>query len=132
MRKKHLVDISKIDALERLQYYEDYADEIANDIQKLETERNNSERRIMLNEIKEKYRKIKSELNEDLKELSKYETTGIAAGFFEPAITDMLHNSTLLPINHVSFNNLRKLYSSIYEIRYYARYWKNRLEDIEE
>ena len=130
--KKQVVDMKKDHAIERLEGFIQDTDEIYKDIEKLGSIKNAEERRVAVSEIKEKYRSLKDNLTSDLKDLGKYETVGIAARFYLPALRDMLHNSILLPVNQVAFKNIDKLHSSLYDIRDYANYWKHQLEGFKE
>lgn len=132
MVKKQQVDIAKDNALERLSYYAREVDEIYEDIRKLDSIASDDAKKAALDVIKEKYKSIKSSLSADLKELEKYNTVGIASRFYEPALRDMLHNSTLLPVNQVTFNNIEKLQQSLYDIQDYANYWAHQLKGYKE
>ncbi|SUV06347.1 Uncharacterised protein [Priestia megaterium] len=128
--KKLAADISREEALERLNGYINDADEIYKDISSL----NNlvtSDKELSLNNIKEKYKNIKEALKADLKQIDKYETTRILSAFYEPALKDTLHNSQLLSVNKVALKNLDKLHRSLYDIQDYAGYWENQLESYE-
>lgn len=124
---KQKVDISKENALEKLNDYILAVEEVYQDIKSLE-DLSTGEKQGMLRTIKEKYKQIKNELTGDLKQLEQYECTGIASRFYKPALQDMLHNSTLIPVNQVALKNLGKLHHSLYDIKDYARYWINQLK----
>ncbi|OXS69849.1 hypothetical protein [Priestia filamentosa] len=128
MTNKQQVNISKFDALNRLSSYSEDVEKIYEDIRKLDLINDKEKRKIILNEIKEKYRSIKENLKAEWNQLEKYETVGVVSKFYLPALRDMLHNSTLLPVNQVAFKNIDKLQHSLYDIKDYAEYWINQLE----
>ena len=122
-----LVDISKENALEKLQWYIDYVDDIYNQLNNIDNLTFN-EKVEMMKDLKEQYRDIKVNLKKDLDNLRHYKLTGIAARFYEPALRDMLHNSNLISVNQVVLKNITKFRSSLYDIRGYAKYWKSSME----
>ncbi|MFC0271115.1 hypothetical protein ACFFIX_06575 [Metabacillus herbersteinensis] len=81
-----------------------------------------------LSEVKEGYKQLKDFLKEEEKRLKSYETLKEFRAFVLPALQDMLHNSNLLPVNHVSKGNIDKLQHSLYNISDYAGYWYQQLK----
>lgn len=86
---------------------------------------------IELSRIKEDYREFKNYLKDEEKRMSHYGTESVIEAFMNPALQDILHNSNLIPVNHVSMNKISDLASSLYEISYYAGHWYFELEDYE-
>lgn len=116
--------IYKEKSLELLDSYKNRADEIFERVTKVKS---NDE----LSRIKEDYRELKNYLKEEEKRMKRYEKVKEFQAFVNPALQDILHNSNLVPVNHVSMNKITELKSSLYNISDYAGYWYAELKGYE-
>ena len=86
-----------------------------------------------LSRIKEDYKEFKNFLKYEEKRMANYETKNVIEAFMIPALQDILHNSNLIPVNHISMNKnkISELESSLYNISEYAEHWYIELKDYE-